>query len=143
MAYLPYYVNGSSKRGHHQHENPDGTLGGWVQNSARVHPTAYIAPTATVGGSARVCTKARILDHAHVADWVIIGKGCVVFGEALVRHHARLFPKSQVGGQSMILMNARVNFELVVDGKASDDKFFNPENRVGQPQGIYRRQPAK
>ena len=38
----------------HQHTNPDGSIGGWVANSATVSDTAYIGEDAEVFGNAWV-----------------------------------------------------------------------------------------
>lgn len=65
----------------HRHKNPDGSLGGWVAN------TAYIAPTVFVGFYARVFGRARLHDRVRVLD-----RACV-FGDAhaydCVRIHGR------------------------------------------------------
>lgn len=44
----------------HQHLNPDGSLGGWVAE------TAYVAPTCFVGPDAQVYDHAVVYDHANV-----------------------------------------------------------------------------
>jgi len=38
----------------HRHKNPDGTVGGWVADTATVAPTAFIGLDALVYGNARV-----------------------------------------------------------------------------------------
>lgn len=36
----------------HRHTNPDGSVGGWVADTAYVDPTAYVSPYALVGRNA-------------------------------------------------------------------------------------------
>ena len=41
-------------------KNPDGTIGGWVARSARVHPSAIIEPDAIVEPGANVGRNERV-----------------------------------------------------------------------------------
>ena len=44
----------------HYHRNPDGSVGGFVANTATVSPTATIGPTAEVFGTAKVSGNANV-----------------------------------------------------------------------------------
>ena len=55
----------------HQHVNPDGTTGGWVQNTATVAPSAYISGDALVFELSkvdRVDIRARAVSHLRNID---------------------------------------------------------------------------
>ena len=45
----------------HRHRNPDGTLGGWVADTAQVYGTARVYGTALVSGNAQVYGTAQHL----------------------------------------------------------------------------------
>jgi len=47
----------------HRHQNPDGSIGGWVAD------TATVAPTAEVGPEARIFDQARV----YVGLWFSLG----------------------------------------------------------------------
>ena len=44
----------------HQHKNPDGSMGGWVANTATVKGTAYIGEDAKVSDNAVVADDAQV-----------------------------------------------------------------------------------
>ena len=48
------YDFGSGPVPAHRHKNPDGSLGGWVADTATVIPTARIGKNAKVSGNAQV-----------------------------------------------------------------------------------------
>jgi hypothetical protein len=56
----------------HRHINPDGSVGGWVADTAYVAPTAYIGPDAEVYDEARVGGNARVTDGAEVCDHAVV-----------------------------------------------------------------------
>jgi hypothetical protein len=70
----------------HRHRNPNGSLGGWVADTARVSGEAWVADTARVFGEAWVFGEARVADTARV------------FGEARVSGEARVFGEAWVFG---------------------------------------------
>jgi carbonic anhydrase/acetyltransferase-like protein (isoleucine patch superfamily) len=87
-----------------QHRNPDGSLGGWVKNTAFVDPTAFVGPGALVVDKARVLNRSRICDSACVAGWSIIS------GNAVVSEHAQVTDTAHVGGDCLL------NGDVVVRG---------------------------
>lgn len=99
----------------HRHQNPDGSKGGWVADTANVADTAYVEPEATVYGQAKVDGTARISDNAAVFGSARIGGAAViednakVFDFALVKGHAR------VGGDAKIYGSAHVEGSVVID----------------------------
>ena len=69
----------------HRHQNPDGTEGGWVAETAAVASTVHIERNALVFGTARVCGDAWVFGTARVYGdaWVC--------GDALVCGNAWVF----------------------------------------------------
>ena len=57
---------GSGEVPAHRHINPDGSIGGWVAETATVAPTAYIGINAQVSGTARVYGDAQVFGTARV-----------------------------------------------------------------------------
>jgi hypothetical protein len=104
----------------HRHVNPDGSLGGWVADTATVEPTAYVGPDARVYGTARVFENAWVGGDAFVSEnaWVFgdawVGGNARVYGNALVFENAlvhgkaQVFANAQVRGTAWVFGNARV-----------------------------------
>lgn len=90
----------------HQHWNPDGSLGGWVADTAFVGKKAFVAPEAQVFGSADVVDHARIEDQAQVYD------------EAKVKGHAWITGNAKVFGNAKVLDRARLHSNVHVYGWA-------------------------
>ena len=51
----------------HRHTNPDGSLGGWVADTATVSPTAWVSGNAKVYGNAWVFGNAKVYGNAEVS----------------------------------------------------------------------------
>jgi len=63
----------------HQHVNPDGTPGGWVNNQAQIAPTAFVSTNAVVPGEwATVGEGATVGARAKVGEWATVGEGAKV-----------------------------------------------------------------
>lgn len=63
----------------HRHTNPDGSVGGWVADSAEVHQTAWIHETATV---AEWCSLGA---GCSLGAWCRIGAGCILGSAEFLR----------------------------------------------------------
>ena len=75
----------------HRHQNPDGSEGGWVADSAKVESTCFIGPDAWVFGEAQVFGDA----------WV--------YGEALVFGEAQVFGDTWVYGGTEATGDAKLD----------------------------------
>ena len=84
------FGDGNGRVPAHRHINPNGTLGGWVAD------TAYVAPTVHVDLNARVFGNALVGDHARIYDYA------KVFGYAGVFGDARLYGYAKIGGNARI-----------------------------------------
>ena len=114
----------------HRHTNPDGSIGGWVADTATVAKTAYVGENAEVSGSARVFDNARVSNNAKVYDraWVfdnaeVFGGSQVygnawVFGNARIYGNAEVFGGSQVYDRAWVFGNARIYGNAQVSGNA-------------------------
>jgi len=104
--------------GWHRHQNG----GGWVQDTARVEPSAY------VGAEALVFDFARVLENARVSDWArVYGQACLrdaahVCGHAqihdcaLVCHAARVYGRAEISGRAVIAGTACVCSSVIISG---------------------------
>jgi hypothetical protein len=99
----------------HQHKNPDGTLGGWVENTANVQNTCYVGPNALIFGNAQVYDNARISDNAQVYDNARIYGDALIFGNIQVSHYADIQWISPIGSKGGALTLIR-HGNLVVRG---------------------------
>jgi hypothetical protein len=98
----------------HRHVNPDGTLGGWVADSATVSPAATVHYTATVGAyasvgdHASVGAYASVGDHASVGDYASIGDRASMGADASMDDHASMGDYASMGFGSSIGPNVAV-----------------------------------
>jgi len=92
----------------HRHINPDGSIGGWVAESASV------SPGVTVGKDAQVANKATVLHWAKVLDNAKVSGLAQVHGESEVSGNARVFGKARVYDTARVYGNAQVYGEAVV-----------------------------
>lgn len=103
----------------HRHINPDGTVGGWVADTAFVASSAYVGQYAKVYGKAHVCGHARIDECAQV-----YGSACV-FDEAEIRGHTRVFGQAQVCGNARLYGHSEVsNSTRIKSGDHRDHRFW-------------------
>jgi hypothetical protein len=102
----------------HRHVNPDGSLGGWVADTATVEPTAYVGPDARVYENAQVFGDAQVYENAQVfGDARVYGKA-QVYGRAWVFGTARVFGDARVYGNAQVFGDARVRGTAVMyEGK--------------------------
>ena len=56
----------------HRHKNPDGSVGGWVADTAYVAPTMHVMPRATVGGDRHIHGSGWVGEHTTVYNSVVI-----------------------------------------------------------------------
>ena len=52
----------------HRHRNPDGSVGGWCANTARVDASAWVSGKAQVFGEARVSGEAQVIQVGPVGS---------------------------------------------------------------------------
>jgi len=102
----PYLPKASD--GYHQHENG----GGWVQDTAHVHPHAMVGNKALVYGIARVYGEAQIFGKAQVYE------EAQVYGKAVVYDEAQIYGKAQVSGKAEVCGEARIYGRARVYGDA-------------------------
>jgi len=55
----------------HRHRNPDGSLGGWIADTAYVAPTAHVSPDAVIYSNAWVGHNAHVGDGVRVRGTVL------------------------------------------------------------------------
>jgi UDP-3-O-[3-hydroxymyristoyl] glucosamine N-acyltransferase len=99
----------------HRHINPDGSIGGWVADTAFVEESVYM------GGDARVFGLATIDDNVQVFD------ESEIYGEAYICDNARIYGKAKIYGDAFIFGNLNVNESVdLLKNICFDYKNFNP-----------------
>jgi len=112
-----------------QHRNPDGSLGGWVADTAHVDDTVFVGAAATVSGNARVfgvviiADTAAVRGNARVDDAAVIKDRAVVTGNSKVSNScifddAVVSGEARVAGESLVGQRSRVDGEARVIGPA-------------------------
>lgn len=105
-----------------RHTNPDGSLGGRVNNRAQVAPTAFVASGAKICGFAQIDGNAQILNSAVVKEnaWVksysIVKDRAVISGHALISGGQNRIATIQ--GTSKIYGNAKIMSGSIVQDSA-------------------------
>ncbi|MDE1846973.1 MAG: hypothetical protein KGH52_02835 [Candidatus Micrarchaeota archaeon] len=101
----------------HRHINASGSVGGFVESTARAMDRAYIGPNAIVAERALVSDAAGVYDLAIASGdcWVrdnarVFGKAAV-YGYAHVYGEARVYDGARVFGEAEVFENAKI-FEL-------------------------------
>ena len=115
------FEDGNGEVPAHRHVNPDGSVGGWVADTARVAETAYIGASARVYGyagvfdKAEISGKARVYGYAHVSNKSVIHGQAHVYGMAIVSEYAhihgnaRVHGRAYIAGYSNVYGNMRIN----------------------------------
>lgn len=96
-----------------RHTNPDGSIGGWVADTAHVDDTAHLAADARVYGNARVFGDGQVRDAAQVYDNARVGDGGVVSDRAHVYGNAHV-TASTVTGVARVLGSAQISHGAVI-----------------------------
>jgi hypothetical protein len=95
----------------HRHRNLNGSLGGWVADTATVEPTVYVGPNAWVYGSAEVfgsvhvCGNARVYGDAFLDGNVWVCGNARVYGDAEVCGNAQVHEDAEVCGNAEVFGN--------------------------------------
>ena len=90
------------------HINPDGTIGGWVAESAVVSETCYVAPEAEVFEYAQVLGDATLLSTASASGFAVIKDKAIlddeshVTDDALIEGSALIAGVTHLGGRSHV-----------------------------------------
>jgi len=102
----------------HRHVNPDGTIGGWVADTAAVSPTATVGVDARVYDNAIVCGNARVYENSCVSTNAHVSDNAHVSGYAVVCGSARVYENAHVSGDAAVCGDAIVYGSAVVCGTA-------------------------
>jgi len=111
----------------HQHKNPDGSIGGWIENTAHVATTAYVGPDALVLNSAEILDHARLLDSACASGW------CVIPGQAIVSEQGKVTDAARVGGQTVVRGDTVIRGDTVLKSATYGETPQAPERRGMRP----------
>lgn len=121
-----------------RHTNPDGSLGGFVSERAKVATTVHVDPGAKVCDSAWVEGNARILDSAVVKEQAWIRSFAIIRGRAVIAGRAYVegiqnYPaivegNARVYGNGHILVGTTVTDNAVVYGSANIESSTVSEN---------------
>jgi len=99
----------------HQHRNPDGTVGGWVENTASVAISCMVSGNAQVSGNAWVSGNARVSGNAQVYGNAQVSGNAWVYDNAQVAHRSDIQWITSIGSESGTLTLIRHN-QYVIRG---------------------------
>lgn len=101
----------------HRHNNPDGTTGGWIAETAYVAPTAYVGKDACVYGLAGVYDSAVIMNRACVFGQAKIFQKARIAGSAKIYGYTEVSGTACIGGEAYISGDVRINGNTVLLGE--------------------------
>jgi len=104
----------------YRHTNPDGSIGGWVAETALVEPTVYIAPDAQVFEYASVKGNAKILHESYVCEFATVQDSAVVDDYSMVCGNSFIHDDAYVGGQSIIAGDTNIGGYQEVESEIID-----------------------
>lgn len=85
-----------------RHINPDGSIGGWVANTASVSETVILGPHATVFNSAKVSGNVKIFEQAQIFGNASVKDNAWITGTAKVFDNAIISGDAWIGGAAQI-----------------------------------------
>lgn len=130
---------GAAKRRFRRHTNKDGSLGGFVEESAIVGRDVIIAQTAIVenesilSGNARISGSATISGHAVIRSDVTVSGNARIAGDAELYGNAQIDENAKIFGQCEIYDNAKV----YGDAEVFDDAKVFGEAEISGKAKIY------
>jgi len=101
-----------------RHINPDKSIGGFVEETAKVEKTSYIEFSVRVFGNARISGNARVFGDARISENAQVYENAWVSENARVFGDARVFGNAQVYGNAWVSENAQVSGDVRVFGDA-------------------------
>jgi len=101
------------------HINPDGSIGGWVAETALVEPTCWLDPDAEVLEYAQVRDGARILGCAVISGFAVVAGKAIVNDWALVTEAAIVQGSAYVGSGAIICRESFIDH-----GNAEKDQYY-------------------
>jgi carbonic anhydrase/acetyltransferase-like protein (isoleucine patch superfamily) len=107
------FQNGYGVTQARRHRNPDGSLGGWVEEGA------VVAPTVTLGPDAWVYEKATIWDNAQIDGRAQVRGSSLVYGDAIISGNAIVDDEANVYGSARIMDSAHLKGRCAVFGNAT------------------------
>ena len=133
-----------------QHKNPDGTVGGWKQKSAKVSSSVHVGSQAVVYdfatvvgeakiyndarvyGNAIVCGKARVSDNSEVFGNAIISGSSMIYGNAVIYGNAKVFDSGSVknaivAGNTNVFGNALLRSLNTTASAVLEDDYYSDE----------------
>ena len=143
------FKNGLGPAPAHHHKNSNGSLGGWVAETAYVAPTAYVGENAKVYGHAQVYDQAMIHGFAQIFGQAkIFGQAQVysqawVCGKAWVYDQAQVYDQAYIRGQAQVFNNVHINKKMHIDMitkiESQDDVIYGEMKFEGKllPYTIY------
>lgn len=103
-----------------QHINPDGSMGGWVAETALVESTCTIGPDAEVYEYAQVCDNACILGSSAVYGFARVAGDAVINDWAAINDGAVVQGTAHVGNGAVICRDSYIDHGIIDNDKVYD-----------------------
>ena len=106
------FRDGNGPQPTRRHTNPDGSLGGWVAESATVEPGVQLHQDARVYGRARIESGAEVDGPAHISEQACVTGSGYMSGFSVIQGDARLegtmFGYTVLAGDSFVAKRVKV-----------------------------------
>jgi len=101
------------------HKNPDGSIGGWIAETALVEPTCWLDPDTEVLEYAQVRDNARLQGNAVISGFAVVAGDAIVDDWALVTEAATVQGDAYVGSGAVICRESYID-----TGTAQKDQYY-------------------
>jgi hypothetical protein len=95
-----------------RHKNPDETLGGWVANTAWVHPSSRVGKFAMVYGNAKIGPECNVSGYVRVYGNSVLVKEVTLYNFVRVYDNAKLNEGVSLGSNLKIGGDANIVFDI-------------------------------
>ena len=106
------FLDGSGPVLAHRHKNPDGSLGGWVADTAFVEVGVHVGPDVMVYGQAKVWDNAVLSGKTRVFGQAVISGSAKISDEAWVIDQAIVTNQAELSGDILVFGQARISGNL-------------------------------
>lgn len=118
------------------HINPDGTIGGWVAESAVVTEKCYISPNAEVFEYAQVLGEATLLGSTCVSGFAVVKGKAILDDESHVTDDALVEGTALVAGATHLGGRSHVDWGLVDTDKMHDYLLQLQNQKIEKPRNV-------
>ena len=118
------------------HNNPDGTTGGWVAESAVATEKCYISPDAEVMEYAQVLDEVTLLGAACVSGFAVVKDKAILEDESHITDNALVEGTALVTGATHLGGRSHIDWGIVDTDKMHDYLIQLENQKIEKPKNV-------